>query len=199
MPVVDRVLTFMSIDDLHAQASKLASLNLVLLLTIAVHQVTTGRWIQALIIVACAVVGLRESYRRPATLVALSVLLVRHVATFPLISNHSYLELILLTLFVWIDASRSGERELLLQGLRWVTVIVFFYSGVQKAWYGEYFDGRYLAFLAATSERTRMAFELLLPPEELARLVDYGTQVGSGPFRIQSPLLPGDWPCPSVC
>ncbi len=187
--MVDRFLNFMSTDDRESHGSKLASFNLILLLTIAVHQVTTARWIQAGIILLCALVGLKERYRRWATVVVLIVLLVRHVTTFPIVSNHSYLEFILISLYCWIDSSRADEKELFLQTCRWLTVIIFFYSGVQKLWYGEYFDGRFLAFLAAISPKSRMALDLLIQPEELTRLVSYKMQAGSGPFLIDSVIF----------
>jgi len=187
--MVDRFLTFMSIDDRDTHGSKLSTFHLILLLTIAVHQVTTARWIQAGIILACSLVGLKERYRRGATAVVLIVLLVRHVSTFPLVSNHSYLEFILISLFCWIDSSRAEEKELFLQACRWLTVIIFLDSGVQKLWYGEYFDGRYLAYMAAFSPKTRMAFELLIQPEDLTRLVSYERQAGSGPFLIDSVIF----------
>ncbi len=186
--MVDRFLNFMSLDDRESHSSKLASFNFILLLTIAVHQVTTARWIQAGIILLCALVGLKERYRRWATVVVLIVLLVRHVTTFPIVSNHSYLEFILISLYCWIDSSKAEEKELFLQTCRWLIVIIFFYSGVQKLWYGEYFDGRFLAFLAA-SPKSRMAFDLLVQPEELTRLVSYKMQAGSGPFLIDSVIF----------
>ena len=182
-------MTFMSMDDRESHGSKLASFHLILLLTIAVHQVTTARWIQAGIILLCALVGLKERYRLWATVVVLIVLLVRHVTTFPMVSNHSYLEFTLISLYCWIDSSKAEERELFLEACRWLTVIIFFYSGVQKLWYGEYFDGRYLAYLAAVSPKSRMAFELLIQPEELTRLVSYERQAGSGPFLIDSVIF----------
>ncbi len=187
--MVDRFLNFMSMDDRELHGSKLASFHLILLLTIAVHQVTTARWIQAGIIFVCALLGLKERYRRWATAVALVVLLVRFVSEFPLISNHSYLEGILLSLYLWIDSSKTEEKELFLQACRWLAVIIFFYSGVQKLWYGEYFDGRYLAYLSTIAPRTRAGFELFVSSEELSRLVSYGTQAGSGPFVIHSTIF----------
>ena len=187
--MVDRFLNFMSNDDRDSHGSKLSSFHLILLLTIAVHQLTTARWIQAGIILLCALLGLKERYRRWATAVALIVLLVRFVSEFPLVSNHSYLEGILLSLYLWIDSSRLEERELFLQACRWLTVIIFFYTGVQKLWYGEYFDGRYLAYLSTIAPRTRAGFELFVSSEELSRLVSYGTQPGSGPFVINSTIF----------
>lgn len=184
--MMDRVLTFMSRDDRNSYGSKLSSFHLILLLIIALHQLGNDRPIQAGIIFACSLLGLNERYRRWATAVVLILLLVRHVSTFPVISNHSYLEFILISLFCWIDSSRDEEKELFLQACRWLTVIIFFYSGVQKLWYGEYFDGRYLAYLAMVAPKTRMTLGLFIQPEELTRLASYEWQAGSGPFLIDS-------------
>ena len=187
--MVDRFLTFMSIDDRESHGSKLASFNFILLLTIAVQQVLSARWIQAGIILLCALVGLKERYRSWATALVLVLLLVRFVSLFPRIANHAYLEGILLFLYLWIDSSKTEEKELFFQTCRWLTVIIFFYSGVQKLWYGEYFDGRFLAYLAVMADRTKTGFELIIPPEEFSRLATYASQAGSGPFLIDSTLF----------
>jgi uncharacterized membrane protein YphA (DoxX/SURF4 family) len=187
--MVDRFLNFMSIDDRETHGSKLASFNLILLLTIVVHQVADERFFSAGLILACALVGLNERYRRVATAVVFGVLLVRYGFDFPSVANHSYLELLLLSLYLWIDSSKAEEKELFLQACRWLTVIVFFYSGVQKLWYGEYFDGRYLAYLAGMADRSRIAFEFLIPPQEMARLISYKREAGSGPFLIDSVIF----------
>jgi len=187
--MVDRFLTLMSIDDRESHGSKLASFNLILLLTIAVQQVADEHLHAAWLILACALVGLNERYRRGATTVVFGVLLVRYGFDFPSVANHSYLELLLLFLYLWFDSSKTGEKELLLQTCRWLTVIIFFYSGFQKIWYGEYFDGRFLAYLAAMADRTRTGFELFIPSEQFSRLAAYATQAGSGPFLIDSTLF----------
>jgi len=187
--MVDRFLTFMSIDDRETHDSKLASFNLILLLTITVEQVSSARWILAGIVFACSLVSLSERYRRGATALVLVVLLVRNAVEFPSVANHYYLELLLLSLYLWIDSSKTEEKELFLQACRWLTVIIFFYSGVQKLWYGEYFDGRYLAYLAGMADRSRTAFEFLIPPEEMARLISYKREAGSGPFLIDSAIF----------
>jgi len=183
---VERLLGLMSIDDRDTRGSKLASFHLILLLTIAVHQLGNDRPLQAAILLMCALAGLDRRFRRGSSGVALIVLLVRHVITFPRVSNHSYLEVVLLTLYCWIDDSRDDEQDLFLQACRWLTALIFFYTGVQKLWYGQYFNGRYLAYLAAVAPKTGTAFELLVRPEELARLMGYKREVGSGPFLIDS-------------
>ena len=187
--MVDRFLNFMSMDDRESHGSKLASFNLILLLTIAVQQVASERLHLAWLSLACALVGLKERYRRGATTVVFGVLLVRYGFDFPWVANHTYLELLLLSLYLWIDSSKTEEEELFLQTCRWLTVIIFFYSGVQKLWYGEYFDGRFLAYLAAMRDRTRTGFELFISSEELSRLAAYTLQAGSGPFLIDSTLF----------
>ncbi len=186
---MDWFLNFLSIDDRESHGSKLASFNLILLLTIAVQQVSNARWILAGIVFACSLVSLSERYRRGATALVLVVLLVRYAVEFPSVANHSYLLLLLLSLYLWIDSSKTEEKELFLQACRWLTVIIFFYSGVQKLWYGEYFDGRYLAYLAGMADRSTTAFEFLIPPQEMARLISYKREAGSGPFLIDSVIF----------
>ncbi len=187
--MVDRFLNLMSLDDRESHGSKLASFNFILLLTIAVHQVKIASWIHAGLVFVCSLVGLNDRYRRWATAAVLLLLLARHITNFPVVCNHSYLEVILLSLFLCLDTSKAKEKELFLQTCRWLTVILFFYSGVQKLWYGEYFDGRFLAYLAAMADRTRTGFELFIPPEEFSRLAAYATQAGSGPFLIDSAIF----------
>ncbi len=187
--MVERFLTFMSIDDRETHGSKLASFNFILLLTIAVHQVKDDRLVLAVLILACALVAHLEGYRRGATAVVFGVLLVRYGFDFPSVANHSFLELLLLSLYLWIDSSKTEEKELFLQACRWLTVIIFFYSGVQKLWYGEYFDGRYLAYLAGMADRSTTAFEFLIPLQEMARLISYKREAGSGPFLIDSAIF----------
>ncbi len=69
--MVDRFLSFMSIDDRATQESKLFYFQLVLLLTTAVHQVDHG--LQYVVpILGCALLGLKARYGRLAALGALS-------------------------------------------------------------------------------------------------------------------------------
>ena len=179
--MINRFLSFMSIDDRDTQESKLYYFQLVLLLTSVIHHVDLS-----VILLGCALLGLNTRYSRPAALVALLVLLLGVVTFFPGVANHTYFEVILLAFLCWIDRSKEEQRELFFQSCRWFLIIVFFYAGVQKVWYGEYFDGRYLAYLASVAEKTRTAFELLLPPEELSRLIGYQIRPGSGPFLVDS-------------
>ena len=179
--MINRFLSFMSIDDRDTQESKLYYFQLVLLLTSAIHHVDLS-----VILLGCALLGLNTRYSRPAALVALLVLLLGVVTFFPGVANHTYFEVILLAFLCWIDRSKEEQRELFFQSCRWFLIIVFFYSGVQKAWYGEYFDGRYLAHLVTAVERTRTGFELLLPPEEFSRLLSYRILPGNGPFLVDS-------------
>ena len=130
--------------------------------------------------------GLKARFGRTAALVALAVHLLSLITYFPRFANHAYLEAILLVFLCWIDRSSEEQRELFFQSCRWLMIIIFFYSGVQKAWYGEYFDGRYLAHLVTAVERTRTGFKMLLPPEDFSRLLGYRILPGNGPFLVDS-------------
>ena len=73
--------------------------------------------------------------------------------------------------------------------LRWLAVIVLFYSGVQKLAHGYWSNGEYLAF-ALGSDTYRALLGWLLPDAELARLARLRGEVGDGPYRVASgPLL----------
>lgn len=102
-----------------------------------------------------------------------------------LMPNHVFLALIL-TLAVAGLGHLPQDRLLLLALIRWITVIVFFYTGFQKLWYGTYLDGHFFAQRAASLPEFRSAFELFLPAEEMQRLLAYGTEPGAGPFRLES-------------
>ena len=71
-----------------------------------------------------------------------------------------------------------------------VTVIFFFYSGLQKLLHGRYFDGQFLAYVTATEGRFAQLFQFIMPAAEFERLRELGSpQVGSGPYRVDSLLF----------
>jgi len=121
---------------------------------------------------------------------------VEVVVGLPMTANHVFLELVVLSLLAFLDERRTGEGTLLLQGLRWVTVVLFFYSGLQKLLYGYWSDGQFLAYVAATEERFGLVLGPLMPAAELERLRSYNAAlaepgvwsvpIGAGPYRVDS-------------
>lgn len=148
--------------------------------------------------VLVAIAGLMPRFARPATAIATLLVLGDVLVTLPDTANHVFLEWLCLVLLTLFDEQDEDEAPLLLQGLRWMTGVFFFYTGLQKVLYGYYFDGQFLAFLAATDERFRLFFQHLIPSEELERLrafnlslvdADAGRwkpRVGAGPYRVDS-------------
>ncbi len=184
--IADRCLSFFSIDDGEHRGAKLATVQVLVLLITAIHQVNSARWIGAGFLLLCALIAILPRYRRAALVVALGWLIVRHVRTFPEISNHSYLEFTVLALACWMDTSKDEGRALLLQSYRWLTVLTFFHAGFQKLWYGNYIDGRMLAYMAGFDPSSRTAFELLLTRQEMDRLLSFRAVETPGPFLVES-------------
>jgi hypothetical protein len=113
------------------------------------------------------------------------------VRLFPTTANHTFLAALSLGLFALLDPDRDDDAGLLIRSLRWVTVIVFFWAGTQKALHGLYFRGEFLAWMVAHgSAHWADVFGWLLPAEELARLSRLPRFVpGAGPFRTDALLF----------
>ena len=113
------------------------------------------------------------------------------VRLFPTTANHTFLAALALGLFALLDPDRDEEAGLLVRSLRWVTAIVFFWAGAQKALNGMYFGGEFLAWMVAHgSAHWADVFGWMLPAEELARLAAlprFGP--GAGPYRPDSLLF----------
>jgi hypothetical protein len=108
--------------------------------------------------------------------------------TFPGTPNHTFLACLLTGLCGWLDVEREDESRLLLQTLRWLTVIVFFWAGVQKALHGLYFHGEFLAWMIAHSlDHWSAVFGWFVPAEEIERLRALPRfQAGVGPYRVDA-------------
>jgi hypothetical protein len=73
--------------------------------------------------------------------------------------------------------------------VRWIVVVIFLWSGVQKLASGYWTNAEYLAY-SLGNPSYRQVLGALLPEAELARLTGYHGQVGDGPYRVSSrPLL----------
>ncbi len=127
--------------------------------------------------------------RRAAIAVALGWLVYLHLQIFPEVANHAYIQILVLALCCGLDASKEEDQALFLQALRWLTVIVMFWAGCQKLWYGTWFDGRILFYLVGLDPDAQTAGQLLLPAAELERLASYGDAPVQGPFLGDSLLV----------
>lgn len=105
----------------------------------------------------------------------------------PAMANHVFLEWGLVGLFAFLDVDEAEESTLLLGALRWIALIVLFYTGLQKLLYGDYFHGELLAWMIAQRPPFEEFFGWVLPSAEVARLgaLD-GETLGSGPYHADS-------------
>ena len=129
--------------------------------------------------------------RRTRTLglrVAAIATAARHAASWPAVANHAYLESLLLAVFAVFP---HGEAEPTMALCRWIAVFGYFWAGLQKLWYGSYWNGQMMGYLLATEPRFGSTLGLLLNSKERARFNRIGRRpvLGSGPFTSSSTLL----------
>ena len=181
--MLSRVLALVGSDHPEAQAAKVRSLGLVLLM----HE-TSEAWLiaqthqpyapygvrlaHATGISACLVVAFAmPRWTRAAIGAAAAFVLVQVALMFPNTPNHALLELMLLGLLAGFDDRVAEERDAMLQSCKWLVAIVLFSSGLQKLLHGTYFHGEFLAYLTLTeTDRFGWLFERIIPAGELARL-----------------------------
>lgn len=151
------------------------------------------RWEEGVsaLIVLCFIVGCFPRWTLTAVRVAAVAMLAKIFATFPLTSNHLFLEFLVLTALAGLDFKNAADRQLLGQALRWMVVIVFFYTGLQKVLYGAYFDGQFFGYMISVDERFSTTLGRLLPAAEFERLRNIGfpPAAGSGPYGVSAPLF----------
>jgi hypothetical protein len=143
----------------------------------------------ALVLTAAAVLAFVPRFEHHAARLALPALLVELALTFPLTPNHFFLELLAAALLA-LAGPAGRDAALVLSGLRWLTAIVLFHTGLQKLSYGHYFTGDFLAFMVGRGDRFAELFRWLLPAAEVARLESYDPmRGGAGPYRVTAPLF----------
>ncbi len=110
---------------------------------------------------------------------------------FPLTANHNFLVLVLIGLCACFDAEEREEEALLVQSLRWVAILIFFWAGAQKVLHGMYFRGEFLTWMVAQGvERWADIFGWMMPEGEVARLRSLPRYMaGAGPYRVDSLLF----------
>jgi len=146
-----------------------------------------------------AAIGCTPGFSRGATRVAVLVVLAQLVHSMPDTANHVYLEVVVFLFLALLDPRDGPEATLLMQALRWFIAIFFAYTGIQKVVYGYYFDGQFLAYMAATEDRFALVFQYLIPAAELERLQAFNevaladgrhqVAIDAGPYRVNAPLF----------
>ncbi len=187
-----RIAALVDGDERRVRARRLASFEQAFALVVGVEYWLRAvpRWQQlapiyfvllAIATPACLAIVCRVA-RRPAFLVLAAAHAVLVWSEFPSAGNHAYLELVLCLCAAFLSPDDEGESLLYLRALRWIVVIVLFYSGLQKLVHGYWVGGEYLAF-SLGSETYRKALGWLVAPGELARLAALQGEVGDGPYR----------------
>jgi len=136
----------------------------------------------------CCLIGLAPSFRR-AAFAALAVMHASMIwGEFPAAGNHAYLELLLCVLGAGLDVTDEAEQVLFLRAVRWLTILIFFYAGLQKLVHGYWTGGHYLAF-SVWIDSFRPVLAQLIPEQDFTRLLSFTRQVGDGPYLVSSPLF----------
>jgi len=198
--MIDRLLALAGDSDPELRSSKLMAFRRFLLLHGAVRSWLWLEWvppgdqlglrISAAVLTVC--LGLSFSPRSEvwAPRLALPVLMLQLVWSFPLTDNHFFLELLAVSLLCLVSRGSENDERLVLQALQWLTAGVLFQTGLQKILYGQYFGGEFLSFMIGQGDRFAALFGWILPPGEVARLASYDPlQTGAGPYRAESVLL----------
>jgi hypothetical protein len=135
---------------------------------------------------ACAVALLGRG--RLACAVALPVVAFEVAWLFPLTPNHTFLGLLLLALCTFLDPDQEPDEALLVQSLRWIAVLIFFWAGVQKGLHGLYFQGEFLTWMVAQGvDRWAEVFGWMIPDAEIERVRAFPRYLaGAGPYRVSS-------------
>jgi hypothetical protein len=191
MPGPERLLALVALDaEGDVRARGLALLRF-LLLHLAVRdaiRLVDGqgdvRAVWALVFAGCLLASLRAGWQRPAACVALVVATWKGAVLFPDSSNHFFLEYVCLSFASLTRFDREPEVGVFVRGVRWLPVLVFFWSGVNKAVYGTYFDGAYLGSILAHGGFAGV-FGWLMSGEELSALL---ATPPPGPYALTSPL-----------
>lgn len=118
----------------------------------------------------CFAASFFPAYRRFAYYGAAAMMTFKFVWEFPFNSNHSMIELVCILFIAMAYRPDRANLAVLSRSLRWLPIIVFFFSGMQKMLAGTYFDGSFLAFSVVSDTDFRTSFQWLLPEAEFARL-----------------------------
>ena len=146
----------------------------------------TGSIAAAVSLTACCALALTR-YGRMAPVLALPPLICRLFWTLPWVPNHTFLVFVCVLLLAALDPDRDDEGVLLLQSLRWITIVVLFYTGFQKIVYGYWFRGEFLAWMISHgTDNWRLTFGWMVPSDEMARLTSLTYDPDSGPYRVAS-------------
>lgn len=197
--MLDRALSLAEDSRTHGDAERLRSLRRFLLLYGAARSwmwlrfldspvaTVDSDWVvgPALLLTGCALASFLPRWERTAAVAALPLLLIQLFVTFPFADNHFFVELSSLAI-VCLAVDRADDAWVV-AGVRWLCVIVLFWTGMQKAFYGHYWHGDYLAFMAGTDDRFGALLGPILGQDVLATLQGFDPlRTDAGPYRVAS-------------
>jgi hypothetical protein len=133
---------------------------------------------------ACLAASFRAGWERAAACAALAIAGWKGAAIFPDSSNHFFLEIMCLLFASVARLDREEEASVFVRGVRWLPVLVFVWSGINKAVYGTYFNGAYLGSILAHGGFASV-FGWLMSGQELQALL---SAQPPGPYAFASPL-----------
>lgn len=109
---------------------------------------------------------------------------------FPMNSNHSWVEVLLLMALCIVKTNSRPQRELFVVWGRWLVALLFLHSGLQKVLHGVYFRGAFLGTRVReeSDDNFGLVMRLLLEPSEQKRLVDGLVQGYEGSYFLNSRL-----------
>lgn len=145
--------------------------------------------VSASMLTPVALMGLVPRFSTWAARVAFAVMVVRLIVLFPDAYNHLVLETLLTGVAGLARTGDPDEEHLLLGLVRWLVVIVFAWTGLQKVLHACWFRGEFLALAIATNAHYGDLFALVMPAEvaRLRTLVPLRT--GAGPFLVTAPAF----------
>lgn len=143
----------------------------------------------AVALTGCAALAWLPRFERGATVVGVALAALDLASVFPENANHQVLGLVALALLALVRPRVPAEEQAVVQALRWLVPIGFFWGGVQKVFHGYWFGGEFLAVRIATDPSFALALAPFLSAQELARLSALVLERGSGPFRVDEPLF----------
>jgi hypothetical protein len=181
------------------RAAGLRAFETILILTIAGEywlravvrfgETSTGYRAQMAIASLCCILAIHVPWRRVAFGLLAASLTVLAWESFPATGNHVYLEVVLCMLASTLRVDDAREQATYQSAVRWLVIVVLFWSGLQKLAHGYWVHGEYVVF-----SLSRPTFEpvlaLLANPDELTRIATLRGEVGDGPYLASSwPLL----------
>ena len=127
---------------------------------------------------------------RTGAVIAAGMVFLIHVLLFPNAANHMMLLLLGLIFLAFFEIDQDDEAVMALASLRWMTLIVLFSTGLQKVFYGTYFQGEFLAWSIAHWDRFADLLWVAGSADEVDRLRRLATGArDAGVYRTQSLAL----------